>query len=514
MKGGYGIYQIWRTMVEKEKAMIKAFLAFSKLTLKTKFVRLSVRLTRKKEIIKAFIALSRLTLKMALVNFTLKLQEKKEIIGTFIAITGKKILAEFLLKMTFVELTLEIVYTKLTLKPGKKTGPIEFIILMGFLMSLIAFSIDAMLPALMVIGQDLQVKNANDAQLIVVFVFLGMGPGILFYGPISDSFGRKASISLGLLIFIIGSFISLFASNFTIMLIGRFLQGFGVAGPRIIVLAIIRDRHQGRMLAKTIALAMMIFMIIPTIAPTIGFFITKFTNWRMIFVCFITVASICLFWLCLRQEETLTLEHKQKFSLSPILSNIGESLKNRQLRNYSLAIGFIFASFISYLASSQQILEIQYQLGEKFPFYSGSLALTLICASFCNSKLVMQFPLKHLCMGTIAFLAGLSIIFFIYALQFHGHPPLYSLMGFLGLALFCCGILLANLSALAIQPMGHIAGIAITVCGFMQTVIGAMLGGIIAYIYDNTILPFVLGFVILSLAALWVIYRVPNAKSG
>ncbi|WP_199899311.1 MFS transporter [Sneathiella glossodoripedis] len=162
-------------------------------------------------------------------------------------------------------------------------GPIEQVILLALLSSLIALSIDSMLPALAHIEKDLGVFHPNGRQYIVGATFVGMAVGMLLYGPISDSLGRRGPIFLGISIFLIGCLMSVFADSFEIMLLGRFLQGLGAAGPRVVSIALIRDQYSGREMARFTSLVMTVFILVPVLAPALGQGILLIATWRSIF---------------------------------------------------------------------------------------------------------------------------------------------------------------------------------------------------------------------------------------
>jgi len=124
----------------------------------------------------------------------------------------------------------------------------ESLVLMAFLISLLALSVDTMLPALPDMGADLGVGNPNDVQLIISLLFLGLSIGLLFYGPLSDSLGRKPVLFAGIAVYIIGCALSIISVNFATMLTGRVLQGLGSGGPRTVVLAVVRDQYEGRLI--------------------------------------------------------------------------------------------------------------------------------------------------------------------------------------------------------------------------------------------------------------------------
>ena len=378
------------------------------------------------------------------------------------------------------------------------TGPTEFIVLMAILMSVMALAIDAMLPALDLIGLSLSVQSPNDNQLIISTLFLGMALGLMLYGPISDSYGRKVTIYLGVGIFLIGDLISLLSNDFTLMIIGRLLQGFGAAACRVITIAMIRDRFEGPKMAKVMSLIMMVFIMVPVLAPSLGQAILLFASWRAIFLLLLAYALIGAIWLHLRQPETLAKENRLPFSLSLIAQGIRETIKHPQSRTYTIAAGVMFGAFIGYLSSSQQILQIQYQLGNTFALYFSFLALAIGIASFANSKLVMFVSMEKLCVMALSMITLLSLAFYFYAKSFAGQPPLLALMSYLSLSFFCLGILFGNFNTLALHPLGHIAGVATSVISTLQTLLSVGVGYVVGQAYDGTVLPLVEGFLLCS----------------
>lgn len=385
---------------------------------------------------------------------------------------------------------------------GESHRRFEFVALMALLTSLVALSIDAMLPALPEIGADLGVIEANDNQWIISALFIGLAVGQMIYGPLSDSTGRKPAIYAGLVFFIIGCLLSLFASTYTMMLAGRFLQGLGAAGPRIVTIALVRDRFQGREMARIMSFVMMVFILVPAIAPALGQMLLLIAHWRMIFAVFLLLAVIVFVWFALRQEETLTQERRAAFSWRRIGLAIRETFTHRIAFGYTMTAGFIFGAFVGFLNSVQQIFQQQYELGVLFPAYFAVLALSIGGASFINAKLVMRYGMRTLFRNALRLLCGLSLPFIFFAYFSAGHPPLPLLMLYLMCSFCCFGILFGNANALAMEPLGHIAGTAAAVIASLTTVISLTLGAMIGQAYNGTVMPLVIGFCVLGLTAL------------
>lgn len=380
-----------------------------------------------------------------------------------------------------------------------------FIVLMAFLMSLIALSIDSMLPALGEIKKSLSIENANDVQLIISTVFLGMSFGLMLYGPLSDAIGRKKPLYIGISIFIVGSFISLISHNLEVMLLGRFLQGFGAAACRVVSLAMIRDQFSGVEMGKVMSLIMVIFIIVPALAPTIGQFILYFGTWPLIFGIFILLGLLAIILLRFRLEETLSKNKRIPFSGKNLMNGIKETMKNPISRAYTLVSGLVFGAFVGYLSLSQQILQDQYRLGDKFSYYFGVLALFIGMSSYINSRLVEKFGMEKLSIRSLVGLFSLSSIYMVLMYFSNGETSLYVFLGYLGLSFLFVGILFGNLTSLAIQPLGHIAGIANSVISCIQTFISVGIGAFIGHHYTGNVYPLVISFLVLSLTSICII---------
>lgn len=383
-------------------------------------------------------------------------------------------------------------------------GNREFIILMALLMSLLPLTIGVMLPALGQVGESLGVANPNDIQLVVSAVFLGMAAGIMLYGPFSDAYGRKNAINLGLAFFLIGSSVALFSTNLTIMLLGRCLQGFGSASCRVITIAMIRDKFEGREMARVMSLVIMIFIAMPALAPSFGQAILLFAGWRSIFGLVLIIAAGSGTWLYFRLPETLPIDKRIKFSMATIIAGTGETLHHRVTRGYTMASGLMLGAFVGYLSSAQQIFQVQYEVGDFFAIYFGAVVIAIGVASFVNSKLVMKLRLEKLCAISLTILAATSLAFFVYAFSVSGQPPFFLFLGYLAITFFGFGIVFGNFNTLANQPIGHIAGIGNSVINSIQTLIAVVLGGFVGQLYDGTVLPVIGGFLVCGCLSLGI----------
>ncbi len=384
--------------------------------------------------------------------------------------------------------------------PGLPFG--EFVTLMALLTSITALTIDAILPALPDVGRDLQVAHSNDVQLIISLIFLGMGLGQLFYGPLSDSIGRKPAVAIGIGVFAVGCLFSLLAADFNTMLLGRLLQGIGLGAPRIVSMALIRDQYQGRAMARVMSFVMTIFILVPMVAPALGQGILLFANWRMIFATILVFGIVVLVWFLVRQPETLAPERRFPFSLRQMGRSVREIIGNRVAFGYTLTAGVVFSAFLAYLSSVQQLLQQQYALGNMFALAFAGLALSVGGASYVNGRLVVHFGMQFMLRRSLIVLFVVSTIFYGVSFRYGGQPPLWMLAPYLMVILFCMGLLFGNINALAMEPLGHIAGIGAAVVGSMSTLVAIPVGIVIARAYDGTVLPIVGSFAVCALLAL------------
>ncbi|RKZ14180.1 Bcr/CflA family drug resistance efflux transporter [bacterium] len=383
-----------------------------------------------------------------------------------------------------------------------KPGFAEFVALMAFMTSLVALSIDAMLPALPMIGSDLGVQSENATQMVVTMLLVGMAVGQVIYGPVSDSVGRKPPVYAGLAIFLLGSLISLIATDFRMMLAGRLLQGLGVAGPRSVSIALIRDLHAGRNMARVMSLIMSVFVLVPIIAPVIGQGILMLASWRAIFALFLVLGLLVLGWFGLRQPESLSPEHRKPFSLASILRGFLAVLRQRAAIGFTLTSGLFSGAFVGYLSSSQQVFQDTYSVGPRFALWFALLAASIGVASLVNGRLVLRLGMYHLATLALRTLSGLSIVFLAWSWWNSGVPEFALFMTYMIAAFFCVGIVFGNINSLAMEPLGEIAGVGAAVVSSLSLTISVGLGALIGMSYDGTILPMVGGFAILSTLSL------------
>lgn len=379
----------------------------------------------------------------------------------------------------------------------------EFVALMASLMAMVALSIDALLPALGEIGDALHVTDPNDNQLLITMIFLGLGFGQLIFGSLSDSFGRKPMVYLGFIVFVIASIICVTTTRFEMMILGRILQGVGLSSPRSLSLSMIRDSYNGNYMAKIISIVVMFFILIPVIAPSLGQLIIYFFNWKSVFYFNLIFGVIVMIWFWLRQPETLPIEKRVTFSLNLFINGTKAFFKQKEAVAFTFVSGFITGSFMVYLSTSQQIFQEQYNMPDLFPYIFACLALSVGLATFMNSKLVVKYGMLRLSyLATIAY-AAVSILYVI--LFWSGkNPSIGILISFFALQFFAVGFLFGNLRALAMEPIGHIAGIGAAINGFLSTVLAVPIANYIGSFVKTSVLPLFIGFSVFGLLSVLV----------
>ena len=373
----------------------------------------------------------------------------------------------------------------------------EFALLMALLMSIVSFSIDAVLPALGEIGKVFTLQNSNQAQWVIISIFAGMTIGQLIAGPLSDAIGRKRILFTGIIIYFFGSLLCYITQSFEWFLVGRFIQGIGVSGPYVATISIVRDKYSGAQMARIMSLIMMVFMVAPAIAPSLGQLIIHFFGWRDIFVLYMVYALVVGTWVALRLEETLVPENRLPMRVQAFKEGFKEVVSNKTTMSYLLCAGFCFGGFIGYLGTSQQIFMQQFgQTGQEFSIYFAILAGVMGFASFTNSKIVMKFGMRPICMYGFLSLCVISSVFLI--IQLSGVSISFWMFMLYACILFLLfGTLFGNLNAIAMEPMGHVAGMASAIIGASSSILSLILASIIGQLYNGTLVPMTCGFVIL-----------------
>lgn len=391
------------------------------------------------------------------------------------------------------------------MNPSKENHT-EFIALMAALMSIVALALDALLPALDIIGIAIGSTDPASNQLLITLFFLGMGTGPLLFGPISDSIGRKPIVYLGFFLFIGASFICVVAKSLEWMIIGRILQGVSLSAPRTISIAMIRDRFSGDYMARIMSFVTVVFILVPIIAPAFGKLVLDRYGWEAIFYVQVIFSVLVALWFWKRQPETLPLSKRSGFNGLMLLRGFKEVMGYRRTVLFTGIWGLITGSFLVYLSTSQQIFEMQYRMPDLFPFLFAGLAITIGAATFLNGTLVIRFGMRRL-IGWSLVVYTLTPLVYTVLFRDGQNPSVWVLMLFLGIQFFSVGFLFGNLRSMAMEPLGHIAGIGAAITGFMATLMSVPISAWIGVYVKDSALPLFIGFLICgTLALLLMLY--------
>lgn len=394
-----------------------------------------------------------------------------------------------------------------------RMGRFEFVALMGASMGMVAFSVDAMLPALPNIADELSLAHPNDRHFVVLAFILGLGLSALPFGLAADAFGRRRPFFVGLAIYAAGSAIAAAASSFELLLLGRLLQGVGAGGPRVLAVAVIRDRFEGRQMARILSFVMMIFILAPMIAPLFGLVIGELAGWRAIFAALFGLSLAALLWVYCRLPETLAGADRQALDRANVLGNLRFVLGNRESMLYVAALGCLFAAFLSYISSVQQLVGEAYGLGDWFIAVFSGLSAAIFAAAWVNAWLVERVGMRPLAMAALWSVIALSVVGAATTFAV-GRPPLWAFLVWSAPSFFCVGVLFGNLNALAMRPLGRVAGLGASLTHSLSS-LGAATGAAgIGRFYDGTPLVIQTSFVLCGLIALVCVRAAGRSRPG
>jgi DHA1 family bicyclomycin/chloramphenicol resistance-like MFS transporter len=371
----------------------------------------------------------------------------------------------------------------------------EFVALTASMMALTALSLDMMLPALPIIGAEFAIGDANTQQFVIVFYLAGFAGGHLIAGPLSDRNGRRPVLVVGLLVYLVGSLMAALAPEFTTLLAARVIQGLGASAPRVVALAIVRDRYAGRRMSRVMSFVMMIFILVPVIAPSLGELVVQLGTWRIIFAVLLLAGASLILWIWLRLEET-----RPARSVPSIVTALDLIVRTPQCLGYTLAVGFMFGNLMTYIGTAEQVFTDVYDLGGRFTLVFGAIALAMIPAAFSNAHIVERVGMRRVSHTALLLYFGLCVALF----GFNGasSPSLSIYAIFMAGTFFCFGHIVPNFNALAMEPLGEVAGVGSSVIGFWMTAGGAAFGAIVGQQFDGTVQPILIGFTLLSATAL------------
>ncbi|TXC71773.1 multidrug effflux MFS transporter [Sphingomonas ginsenosidivorax] len=383
---------------------------------------------------------------------------------------------------------------------GAPIGFVEFVALVASLMSLTALGIDSMLPALPAIGETLGVASDNARQYIVTAFVIGFGVAQLVHGPLADRFGRRTVLLWSLAAYVVANLACAIAGSFTLLLVARVLGGAMIAAARVATIALVRDCYHGRAMARVMSIAFMVFMIVPILAPSFGWLVLQFGDWRLIFATIAVLTTGVLLWFYIRMPETLAPENVLPITPSRILADWRMTLVDRQSLGYMLASTALMGALYGYLNSIQQIMADVFAQAALLPVIFAASSVTMAVANLLNSRIVMRLGTRLISHGALTGLILVSLLHLAAILL--GWETLVSFTVFQALTLGCFGLATSNFSAMAMENMGRIAGTASSVQGFVSVTAGAVAGALIGQAFDGTTIPLVVGFLLAGLVAL------------
>ncbi len=396
---------------------------------------------------------------------------------------------------------------------AQRPGFAEFVGIIAFMMGLGALSTDNVLPAFPDIQADFAVADTNSLQLLFSVYMMGFGAAQIIYGPLSDVFGRRPILMAGLIIYTFGSLYALVTDSFTGLLVARAIQGIGCASARVLSIAIVRDRFAGREMARIMSIAVMVFMAVPVVAPATGEFLLLFGSWHLIFVSMLVLVLLLAGWFMLRMPETLHPEYRMPFSAARILGGLKLTVTNRISFGYATVMTLMFGCLMSYVASSQQILQTEvYALGSWFPVAFGFAAAMMGFGAFLNSRLVVRVGLRRMAHTGLCIFIAATTCQCIAAIVYSGQPPLFLFLGLLAISQMAFPLTVPNCNAMAMEPLGSVAGTASSFMGFYNTFGSAVIAALVGSAFDGTVLPLGISFLVLSLAALAVVLWVERGR--
>ncbi|QDM19444.1 multidrug effflux MFS transporter [Tardiphaga sp. vice352] len=386
----------------------------------------------------------------------------------------------------------------------------EFVLVIASIMALNPLAMDIMLPSLPDIGAAFRISDANRLQTVLSTFLLGFGLGQFIIGPLSDRFGRRPVLLLGMSMYCAASVLAILAPSFETLLLARALQGLGTSATRVIATSVVRDCYAGRRMASVMSLVMMVFIAVPVVAPAIGQTIMLLAQWRGIFIVLMVYGFAALIWCALRLPETLPVSERRSLALGDVLSAYRQTITNRQTLGYALAAGGVIGTLFAFVFTAQQVFTEIFHLGHYFPLAFAAIAVGVAIAGFMNSRFVGSLGMRVISHGALVGYVMVAAVM-LAAVRFDMMTlPLFMVLS--ALMMFAFGLVFSNFTALAMEPQGHIAGTASSLYGTITTLLGIGIGTIIGQDYDGTLMPFATGFFICTLAALSVVAIVEKGR--
>lgn len=378
----------------------------------------------------------------------------------------------------------------------------ERIVLYALLTSLTSLSIDALLPALRQISAEVGLAPPLSTQHIISIFILGMAFGEILIGPMSDAMGRKKALVLGLCVYVTGTLVAMLAGSLELVVFGRFLQGVGVAGPKIATRAMIRDQFEGDQMARIMSFMFTLFILVPMLAPALAQGLIVMAGWRAVFVAYLLIAVVLGLWLARRQPETLSEEKRIPFRLRLVLRNSGRILSKPSVTLLIISTGIVFGAQLLYLSTAADLFHDAYDIDGTFPIYFAVLASGVGLASFTNARLVQRFGMDAMARAAFSGLALAGFSMLVASVLSGGELPLAALMIFVFGAFFAIGILFGNLNSLAMRSLGQVAGLGASLIASGSSMIATLFAVSVGSFYDGTANNLAIGLFLAGIIAL------------
>jgi MFS transporter, DHA1 family, multidrug resistance protein len=392
-----------------------------------------------------------------------------------------------------------LMHTEPSRSLARPIGFREFLVLTAAIMACQAIAVDTMLPALPAIGRDLGVTDPNRTQWVITTYIAGVGLGQLFWGVLSDRFGRRPILLLGFTFYVIAAAAVGLAGSFETLLAWRFAHGIAAASM-VISRSIIRDLYGGRQMARVMSLTFIVFIMVPIVAPSIGQLVLLVAPWRALFHVFFGFAAAVLVWVYLRLPETLHPEYRMTLTVDRIAHAVGEVAGDRASLWYTLSVALMFGSVIGYVGMMPQIFGAVFHRPSLMPSVFALCAASMGVSSFLNSTVVERFGMRIISQtGLLIFIVASGVHTLVAAL---GAETLHTFIILQGATMSCLGLIMANFGAMAMEQMGSVAGIAASLQGCVGTAGGAVVAALIGERFNGSTLPLACGALLCGLASL------------
>jgi MFS transporter, DHA1 family, multidrug resistance protein len=380
-------------------------------------------------------------------------------------------------------------------------GGREFLAIVALCMGMGAVSIDLLLPAFPEMRADLGLAaGATSISEVITAFFLGIAVGQLFFGPLSDRYGRRPMLQAGLVVFVLGAAAAAVSTSLSALVLCRFVWGFGSAAPRSLALAMVRDSFEGDRMARMMSLLMAIFVVIPVVAPSVGTAILEVASWRTIVWVQAAVGVALAIW-SMRLPETIRPDDRRTISPRALATAARVVLTTRTTLALAVAVSALFGVMTGFIGTAEVMIDEVFGRADQFALVFGFIASMLAVGSLISARLVTRVGLPSILKGGAVYLVAVATLFTAIVLSNDGRPPLWAFVAGMSLLLPGLTLLIPNSNTAAMAPLGHVAGMGAAVLGTVSTAGGALLGSLVDSAYDGTITPYAMHVFVFAVVA-------------